>query len=1063
MTSFDLTAPLPASTTVLEASAGTGKTYTIAALTCRYIAEQGRDVRDVLLITFGNAASNELRERVFAALAQAEQDLTAFLATGTPPDDDLARLLCAAEAEQRRERLRTAVARFDEATIVTTHAFCQAMLRSLGILGDHDPAERLLPDPDPLIAQCAADQYLHDFGRVDGDDPPPSLAPKTAMDLARESCLTPLDLHPAEGPEAAFGLRVRQRFAARRCELGVVTYDDLISRLRDALRHPVSGEAAVEVLRRRYPVVLVDEFQDTDPAQWAIIERTFVAPGRPTILVGDPKQSIYGFRNADVLSYLEATRRATTLSLDLNYRSDQAVTDGVGALFGNVRLGDERIRVDPVRSRQEGTRLLLAGPTHSQARVWIRGASAEHLPVSPDEAIAEDLIGQVRRLLADGRIEDPRSPGGSRPVRLGDIVVLTRQGQRAEQLGRRLLDAGHPAMLMGQQSVWRQPAARDWLTLLLAMAKPSVSANRKAALTSLLGADLAVLADPSSPRSAEISALIRELAHLWTTGGITQVFTTLRLRTRLDARLLAAPGGERQLADLMHVAELLGAQDAGSLASLAGWLEARIAAPGEAEAPLRAEDDADAIRLMTMHSAKGLEFPIVLLPEVSHTKVLTYKPFPFIEGGRRKLYVGGRPQRNSRLETELTRQLRDEELRLLYVGLTRAKHLAIAWHVDDQRSATSPMSALLYRDPAATELAPRYSPGGRRVSLDPATVLLQQLDPARQERRVSSPSSPPPLAPSTVTRRIDPTWRRTSYTGLTQALHDASPAFADEPAALEALPGDPALAVVSPMAELPSGAAFGTLVHAALEGLDWSPAALSDDARRVAAELGTRFGFAPEQRAVLAESLDAVCRTPLAPLTEAALSDLGTAARLAELDFDLPLADRGRPGTVGDLARLMAQHLRPDDPLAGYPARLAATEAAEGVLNGFLTGSIDAVLRTPEGRFLVVDYKTNNLSPSPDVPQILGHYTPAAMAEAMMQAHYPLQALLYCAALHRYLGLRLPDYRPHRHLGGVGYLFVRGMAGPDTPVVAGARCGVFAWHPSPELVAATSELLGGIE
>lgn len=158
----------------------------------------------------------------------------------------------------------------------------------------------------------------------------------------------------------------------------------------------------------------------------------------------------------------------------------------------------------------------------------------------------------------------------------------------------------------------------------------------------------------------------------------------------------------------------------------------------------------------------------------------------------------------------------------------------------------------------------------------------------------------------------------------------------------------------------------------------------------------------------------------------------------------------------------MAQHLDRDDPLAEYPSRLAATEAADGVLNGFLTGSIDAVLRVPGGGFLVVDYKTNNLSPSPEVPQILGHYTPDAMAEAMMQAHYPLQALLYCAALHRYLGLRLRGYDPHRHLGGVGYLFVRGMAGPETPVVSGTRCGVFAWHPSPELVIATSDLLGGM-
>lgn len=1060
MNVFDITGPLPCSPTVLEASAGTGKTYTIAGLACRYLAEQGRDIRDLLLITFGNAASNELRERLFERLVDTERDLGAYLDDGLVPEDAVSRRLCSPEAASYRERIREAVRRFDEATVVTTHAFCRTMLRDLGILGDHDPAERLVPEPLTLIAQCASDQYLQDVGHEAGTDGTP-LDPKTAMGIGQEACRSPLPLHPADSPGAAFGERVRRRFAARTRELGVVTYDDLIARLHDALKDRVTGDAATRALRERYPVVLVDEFQDTDPLQWAIIERAFVAAGRPTILVGDPKQSIYGFRNADVLSYLKATGRAEhRLTLGTNFRSDEALTEGVGALFGTVELGDPRITVGRVESKFPGTRLRLASP---QARVWIRGGRAEQLTASPAEAIAEDLIGQVRRLLAEGRIDV--EPGETRPVGLGDIVVLTRQRRRAEQLCRRLIEAGHPAVLMGQQSLWFQEAAQEWLTLLRAMLAPEVSSIRKAALTDLIGTDLADLVDPTSPAAAEASALIRELGRHYAAGGIAQAFSTLRLRTRLDARLLSTAGGERRLTDLVHVAELLSEQCPVALETLIAWLEARIQSPAEAEeAPLRAEQDADAIRLMTIHAAKGLEFPIVALPETSRTMVLSYRPFPLIEGERRVLYVGAKPSRASRLHAELTRQLRDEELRLLYVGLTRAQHLAIAWHVDDDASDTSPMSALLYRDPRTPQLAPRYLPAGLRAGLDSGLVHLDRLDPTPRPRHVPPPSGARPHAPRVFTREIDATWRRTSYTGLTQALHDASPTLGDEPAMLEALPGDPGLAAVSPMAGLPAGAAFGTLVHAALERLDWSPERLAADAVRVAATLGPQSGLTAEQCTVLAASLDAVCRTPLSPLTEATLSELGTAARLAELDFDLPLAERegSRPATVGDLTTLMARHLPAVDPLNRYPARLAATEAASGVLNGFLTGSIDAVLRTPEGRFLVVDYKTNTLSPSSEAPQILGHYTPEAMAEAMMQAHYPLQALLYSAALHRYLRLRLPGYRPERHLGGVGYLFVRGMAGAGTPVVSGARCGVFSWYPPPELVVATSELLGGV-
>ena len=167
--------------------------------------------------------------------------------------------------------------------------------------------------------------------------------------------------------------------------------------------------------------------------------------------------------------------------------------------------------------------------------------------------------------------------------------------------------------------------------------------------------------------------------------------------------------------------------------------------------------------------------------------------------------------------------------------------------------------------------------------------------------------------------------------------------------------------------------------------------------------------------------------------------------------------------TLADVAVLLAEHTAPDDALADYPARLSGPTLTEQRLHGFLTGSIDAVLRLPDGGHLIVDYKTNRLDARGLDPQALtvGHYTRAAMADAMMASHYPLQALLYCVALHRFLAARLPGYSPEAHLGGVGYLFVRGMAGPQTPVVDSMRCGVFVWKPTAALVVHVSNLLGG--
>jgi exodeoxyribonuclease V beta subunit len=279
---------------------------------------------------------------------------------------------------------------------------------------------------------------------------------------------------------------------------------------------------------------------------------------------------------------------------------------------------------------------------------------------------------------------------------------------------------------------------------------------------------------------------------------------------------------------------------------------------------------------------------------------------------------------------------------------------------------------------------------------------------------------------------------------------------------------DPALAVPSTMADLPVGAGFGTLVHAVLEAADLTAPDLGAElAACVHAELD-RHPTPTVDPDALAAALVPVARTPLGPLGGGrALADLAPRDRLAELDFELPLAGGDSPGpavVLGDLVPLLRRHLGPDDPLAAYPDRLAPL--ADQPLRGYLTGSIDAVLRMqdPE-RYLVVDYKTNWLGPvGPDgrEPLTAGHYTPERLADAMLDAHYPLQALLYAAALHRFLRWRLRGYAPERHLGGVLYLFLRGMCGPDGPVVDGVPCGVFSWRPPAALVVELSGLLGGM-
>jgi exodeoxyribonuclease V beta subunit len=266
------------------------------------------------------------------------------------------------------------------------------------------------------------------------------------------------------------------------------------------------------------------------------------------------------------------------------------------------------------------------------------------------------------------------------------------------------------------------------------------------------------------------------------------------------------------------------------------------------------------------------------------------------------------------------------------------------------------------------------------------------------------------------------------------------------------------------MADLPVGTGFGTLVHAVFESADLTAPDLRAELLRCVHSELDRHPTPTVDPDALADALVPVARTPLGPLADdRCLADIAPRDRLAELDFELPLAGGDTPGAdvrLGDLVPLLRRHLPAGDLLAGYPDRLAAL--AGQPLRGYLTGSIDAVLRLAGPRFAVVDYKTNWLGPiGPDGPEplVAAHYTPERLAAAMLDAHYPLQALLYAAALHRFLRWRLTDYDPRRHLGGVLYLFLRGMCGPGGPAVDGVPCGVFSWRPPAALVTGLSDLL----
>jgi exodeoxyribonuclease V beta subunit len=315
---FTITDPLPTGTVLLEASAGTGKTWTIGALVTRYVVEGVARLEQMLVVTFGRAASQELRERVRAQLVEAERVLSDDAADrASVPGSELVELLLTYDDEQRRvahRRVVDALVGFDAATIATTHQFCSMVLDSLGVAGDPDSRARLVEDLDDLVKETVDDLYLRAFAF---DPAGPVFSHDEALAIARTAIGDPqARLEPAgedrstpAGRRVSFAEAVRAELDLRKRRLGILSYDDLLSQLADAL-HDEDG-AAAQRMRARWSIVLVDEFQDTDPVQWQVLDRAF--SGHATmVLIGDPKQAIYAFRGGDVTTYLEAAATATT-------------------------------------------------------------------------------------------------------------------------------------------------------------------------------------------------------------------------------------------------------------------------------------------------------------------------------------------------------------------------------------------------------------------------------------------------------------------------------------------------------------------------------------------------------------------------------------------------------------------------------------------------------------------------------------------------------------------------------------------------------------------------------
>ncbi len=1083
---------------LIEAGAGTGKTWALVHLATRLMVEEGVEPAEVLMVTFTRDAARELRGRVRSHLGEVLRALSGDAA------EPWALSLAAREPEGAgwRERARHALAHLDELSASTIHSFASSALASpVGHLADVDRHWR---QALAEVRARAADRQPDRVGAID---------PVTLETVARA-------LHEAgvRGPGRSRGVRVlpdgegaewveAQARLQRDLALEVVarvgelarqhreaTFADLLSALDEQL-HGDGAARTIADLRHTYRVVMVDEFQDTDPLQWRILSRLFLdAPDTRLVVVGDPKQGIYRFRSAAVEVFLAVRelcrqRGLATTELVVNRRSSAGLLDGLNALFEGVDFHYEvdEVPAEPViayaparASRDEapgdlvdetGASLVLrAGPIPKG-----RGGSEERRRV---------VLGEVVALAR-------RAHGRGVPYR--EIAVLCQTNRQCAEVQRALARAGVPATTTSGDPVARSEAARQLRHLLVALASPEEVGLVEALRATWFAGDR-----PEDPADTEVAATVARLGAAVRRDGALAVSRFLR-----EARLLAAVArreeAERHLTDLSHLAELL-ARDLGAVTSaraLLSWLDdlASRRDVEEAATARRLETESDAVRVLTIHKAKGLEFDVVLAPflgaalervETSGKKALCR----WVEDGEVVIDAasgwawGGEAaaqERRSRAEADAA----GESLRKLYVALTRARRALVAWVL--------PAHAVPFGDQWPRLLLDRESDGpARRRSLaevvegfvERAKPLAARppFEPARRdpvgalapwadrgigvvalgtpvlgaEAGVTVPTSSVP-ARHRHRESLAPQRRRWSYTEVARELSARVGESFEEAAGLDEAELSEAEALLtatevrSDVAQVfgsLAGTRVGVVVHRVLELSLGSAEPLDSHLERALAESGLAGGVDDHDRAALASALAAIRSRPLeSTLQGRSLADLGGADAAAEMRFVLALGEQARADRLIGAARAAGS----EEVEGLFGEYLARTEPFTGQLSeGFLVGSLDLTVRGTDGAYRVLDYKTDQLAGA------RRPYAPEAMAAHMRSHHYPLQALFYSVALHRFLRERLRGYDPQRHLGGVDYFFVRvvgdGSAEPGD--------GLLHWDLSARAVVLASDALG---
>jgi exodeoxyribonuclease V beta subunit len=1201
-TYFDLlTSPLEG-TNLIEASAGTGKTYAIAGLFLRLILEKNLSINEILVVTFTVPATEELKDRIRIKLREAIEAFNGVRIADSFLIDLVRRHT---DSKTALRSLEEALRSFDQAAIFTIHGFCRRMLHENAfesgslfdteLVTDQENLKREIVDDFwrtnfytasslfinyaiskkfnlenllPLLANRHAQPYLKIIPQVDIPDTSAQEKgfryifnkTRTAWQSSRaevETILTddeglnrskyskakipvwircmddvmstggnnPIlfqnfkkftsseineavknDHIPPSHPffelcerlrekqeelekiynQRLLGLKValfhyvHDELIKRKGEKNIQFFDDLLLKVYRALQE-TDGEALARAIGNKFKAALIDEFQDTDPIQYAIFMKVFGSEKSTLFLIGDPKQAIYSFRGADIFAYMDAAGDVKSrFTLGENWRSEPDLIAAINTIFTKVDrpFVYEEIPFQSVApaANKNFESLIIDNKKESPLHLWFLDANKitkSDKPINKTRArelISKAVADEISRLIDLG--VKNRALIGKRRLSEGDIAVLVRTHHEARTMQKILSALAIPSVLYTTENIFDSHEALEMERVLSGINEPNNDGLLKAALaTDMMGVKGEELDDLIQDEAGWEEWLVkfRHYHDLWGNHGFIQMFRHLLVQEKVLTRLMPLPDGERRNTNLLHLAEVLHQTSIERRLCMAGllkWLSEQRdpSTPRLDEHQLRLESDENAVKLVTIHKSKGLEYPVVFCPfGWSGSKIKkSNNPFTFhdsLNHMRLTLDLGSPAMDENRVLAE--KEELAENLRLLYVALTRARSRCyFVW--GRFRDAETSAPAYLFHQQgswkggnvvhSAEERLTCLSDEDMRAELkilvdtSDGIIRLSEMPTETGKKYSPLPDKKEVLSSRTFSGNIDRQWHISSFSSLVSGQqYDAELADHDAinpPASPESrtsgrwrtgTPASPEREEPSGIFSFPRGTKAGTCLHDIFEHIDFVQKDPSVIKKIVSSKL-IEYGFDPLWQETLYDLINKVLSVPLEPeRIDFTLSHIRSQDRINELEFYFPLKSISPKKLHTIFKKYAGPELSKD-----FPERIERLDFSP--VRGFMRGFIDMVFQF-QGQFYLVDWKSNLLGSG------LEYYDQKGLAKAMKDEFYNIQCHIYTVALNQYLRLRLPGYTYETHFGGAYYIFLRGVD-PNK----GTEFGIYRERPSVKFI-----------